>query len=209
MDVADIAARLRAVFENPPRAAISDVIALITVSVREQIGGSPSPSITESFVALEKELLNIYEHSVDHNLAAHLEAFLSVLFTLKQVLPASSVISWFDHLRPALRQPSLLPETKRNLQSLLACALDESTHAAESRSRDFRRRLLQLHIVDAPASGASAEDIVEEVNQHSSEKLMHSTWRENLESILELDLTTSPDVRTTILQVSAWLSYDF
>lgn len=194
MDVADIAARLRAVFEIPPRAAISDAIALITVSVRQHLSESPSPSIVESFVALEKELLDIYEHSVDHNLVAHLEGFLSILFTLRPVLPASSVISWFDHLRPALRQPYLLAESKRNLRSLLASALDESAHAAESRSREFRRRLLQLYIMDASGSGTS-EYIVEEVNQPSSEKRMRSTWRENLESILELDLTTSPDVR--------------
>jgi hypothetical protein len=199
MDVADIAVRLRAVFETPPRAAITDAIALITVSVREQHREPPSPPITESLVALEKELLDIYEHSVDHNSVAHLEAFLSVLFVLRPVLPASSVISWFDHLRPALREPYLSAETKRNLQSLVASALNESAHAAESRSREFRRRLFQLFIVDASGTGASAEDIVEEANQSPSEKRMRCTWRENLESILELDLIASPDVRVTFL----------
>lgn len=199
MDVADIAVRLRAVFEVPPRAAITDAIALITVSIREQHRETPSPPITESLVALEVGLLDIYEHSVDHNSVAHLEAFLSVLFTLRPVLPASSVITWFDHLRPALREPYLSAETKRNLLSLVASALDESAHAAESRSREFRRRLLQLYLVDASGTDISVEDIVEEANQPPSEKRMRRTWRENLESILELDLTTSPDVRVVFL----------
>lgn len=195
MDVADIAARLRAVFEIPPRAVISDAIALITVSVREQVHESTSSPITSSLVELEQELLDIYGNSVDHNSVVHLEAFLSVLFTLRPVLPASSLISWFDHLRPALREPYLSAETKKNLQSLLASALDESAHAAESRSREFRRQLLQLYILDASGSNHSAEDIVEDINQPPAEKRILATWRENLESILEMDLMTSPDVR--------------
>lgn len=193
MDVADVSARLRAVFEVPPRAAISDAIALVTVSVREQMREPSSQASANYLVAFEEQLLDIYEHSVDHSSVVHLEAFLSVLFALRPVLPASSLLSWFDHLRPALREPYLSPETKKNLQALLASALDESAHAAESRSRDFRRQLLQLYTIDA-TTVTEAEDIVEEANESAAEKLVRRTWRDNLEAILEMDLITSPDV---------------
>lgn len=195
MDVDDIEARLRGVFEVPSRSVISDAIALISIAVQEHLQDSSHLSIAESVVEIEKRLLDIYENLVDHTSVPHLEAFLSVLFALRPVLPASSLISWFDHLRPALREPYLSSEVTRNLQSLLASALDESAHASESRSREFRRQLLQLYIVDASEITYSADAIIEEAAHLPAETRVSTTWQENLESILELDLMTSPDVR--------------
>lgn len=141
----------------------------------------------------ERELLVIYENSVNHASVNHLEAFLAVLFALRPVLPASSIITWFDYLRPALREPLLSLDTKKALQSLIASALDEYKHAAESRSREFRRRLLELYILDI--SGLkTAEDSIQELSQTPSEADARRTWKENIESILQIDLLTSPDV---------------
>lgn len=194
MNVAGLVARLHATFEDPPRGAISDVIALISASVREQTQEQGhSPEFTSFLVELERELVHIYENSVNHKSVTHLEAFLAVLFSLRPVLPASSIITWFDHLRPALRAPLLSLETKKSLQSLIASVLDESKHPAESRSREFRRRLLELYIFDI-SGFKTAEESIEELNQNASEVDSRQTWKENIESILEIDLLTSPDV---------------
>lgn len=194
MNVAGIVARLHATFEAAPRAGISDVIAILSVAVREQLQEQGiSPEFASALVELERDLVVIYENSVNHASVAHLEAFLAVLFALRPVLPSSSIITWFDHLRPALREPLLALETKKSLQSLIASALDESKHAAESRSREFRRRLFELYIFDI--SGLkTAEDSIEELNQNSSEEGRRLAWKENIESVLEIDLLTSPDV---------------
>ncbi|KAF8317163.1 hypothetical protein DL93DRAFT_2055741 [Clavulina sp. PMI_390] len=202
MDVVDIVSRVRAAFDTPPRAPISDAIALITASVRDQHReSSDAGSISDSLVNLEKDLLEIYENLVNHIYVPHLEAFLSVLFALQPVLPASSLISWFNHLRPALREPQLSPETKKSLQALVSSALDESTHAAESRSRDFRRQLLHLYIQDSSGTVASADEIVEDLNRTLAEQRTSAAWKENLEAILETDLMTSPDECLAVLNV--------
>jgi hypothetical protein len=194
MNAGDIATRLRATFDVPPTAGISDSVALLSALVREQTQESrTSPEFSSFLVALEEQLLEIYGNNVNHSSVTHLEAFISVLCTLRPVLPASSIITWFDHLRPALREPLLASEVKTNLQILLASALDNSKHATESRSREFRRRIADLYILDA--SGAtSAEDAIEEQNQRPSEREARRVWKENIESILQIDLLTSPTV---------------
>lgn len=192
MDVTDIAQRLRASFDNPPRAPVSDAIALISVSVRQITSGFAGSS-TPFVVPLEQELLNIYENSVEHNSVKHLEAFLSVLFTLRPILPASSIITWFDHLRTTLREPRLGNEAIQGLRDLLTSALIGNTHGTESRSREFRKHILELYLFDA-AQGLSVEETIESVNQSPDESESRKAWKDNLESVLVTDALACPNV---------------
>jgi hypothetical protein len=189
MDVAAIGQRLRASLESPPRAAASDAIALISVSLSSSLPGSSTPFV----VPLEKELLDIYENSVQHNSVKHLETFLSVLFTLRPILPASSIITWFDHLRTALREPRLGKEATQGLRDLLSSALIDNAHVSESRSREFRKRILELYLYDA-AEALSVEEAIESLTHSPDENETRKTWRENLESVLVTDAVACPNV---------------
>lgn len=193
MDVTDVAQRLKLSFEIPPRGSVSDAIALISASVREFSVDSFQACPTW-LAPLEAKLLDVYENSVPHNSVRQLEGFLSVLFTLKSLLPASSIISWFDHLRTALREPRLGMDARQGLREMLGSVLKDPAHSAESRSRDFRRRLLELYLFDASPGVKSAQEVIEDLNRKTEEHEAEKAWKENLECILASDVATSPNV---------------
>ena len=201
MDVELIAQRLRAALEDSPHAHISDVIALVSSSVRsllsDDVTHAPSASTTprpSTFVVqLERVLLDIYETVVDHHSVKHLESFLAILFALRPLLPASSIITWFDHLRTALREPRLGTETTRGLRDLIAHALKDTAYSSESRSGEFRKRILQLYLFDA-LGGGSVEETVEQLNRPRNERESRIAWTENLEQVLLADAMNMPNV---------------
>ncbi|KAF8329400.1 uncharacterized protein EI90DRAFT_3125182 [Cantharellus anzutake] len=198
MDVVDVAQRLKLAFETPPRGSVSDAIALVSASVRE-FNADPSQSHPQWLAPLEVKLLDVYENHVPHNSVKHLEGFLSVLFTLKTVLPASSIISWFDHLRTALREPRLSIDAGKGLREMLSFALKDHAHSAESRSREFRRRLLELYLFDASPAAESSEGVIESLNQKVEDREARKTWEENLERILASDVVSSPNDSFAVL----------
>lgn len=198
MDVKDVSQRIRVAFEDPEAPELSDVLESIGTFVNNALADDneevdTTPDAGPIVTLFETDLFNIYENAVDHSSKQHLEAFLSILIKLGPLLPSSSVITWFDYLRPTLKDPRLSGEATSGLRAFIVSALKDA-HSAESRSRDFRKRVFELYLLDA-SSGRTAEDTVEELNLDDEERERKRVWKENLEHILLTDAGDHPMVR--------------
>lgn len=133
--------------------------------------------------SLENDLQEIHHDLVDHSSFDQTVTFLTVLHHLRPVLPSTSIIStWFDLvLRPALREPKLPTRAVNHAKGLIVCALETSQN--QEKVGEFRRRLLDLYLLDALNEG-SEDDILEwaDLNQQQRHTRMH--WKSNLEDVL-------------------------
>ncbi|EGN95372.1 hypothetical protein SERLA73DRAFT_94725 [Serpula lacrymans var. lacrymans S7.3] len=134
---------------------------------------------------LEEDLQNIHNEAVDHTSLYHTEVFLALLYHLRPIISSTSIIStWFDLvLRPALREPRLPTIALNHATELIIHAAEKVDERYPEKVGEFRRRLLDLYLLDAYNEG-SGEDILEwaELSQVQREK--KSLWKSNLEDIL-------------------------
>jgi hypothetical protein len=174
--------QVRAALESHPDALpLQELLILIDDFVLE-CSSSEEPEVL--LFQLEEDLQKTHHDVVDHSSLFQTEVFLAVLYHLGPVLPSTSVISWFDIvLRPALREPKLPTSAVNHAKELIISALQKTEETYLERVGEFRRRLLDLYLLDAFNEG-SGDDVLEwaELDEEQREKRSH--WKWNLEDIL-------------------------
>ena len=173
---------LRSVLDKAQDApALSEVLASV-----EQFVGECTES-TEPEIKLfqfEEELQSLHHEVIDYSSTYHTEVFLAVLHHLAPILPATSVIAWFDVvLRPALREPKLPTAALIHAKELIISALGKTQDANATRVDDFRRRLMELYLLDAYNEG-SGLDALEWAELTEEEQVRRTRWKHNLQDIL-------------------------
>lgn len=190
MPAAEISKQLRLILENSSEArSVPHLLQLVDEFV--------SSSDADALVQLEDELQQICKDVIDHSIYhSQIKVFLAVLYHLLPILPASSTIStWFDLvLPPALREPKLPQEAVNYAKDIILAALtsispaeDETQGDAEQEKgqvkvRDFRRRLMDLYLLDA-YNESSGDDVLEWAVQGDGQKETSACWKANLEDI--------------------------
>jgi len=149
----------------------------------------------ERIFRLEEELQEIYREGLVYTTLEQTEIFLSVLYHLGSILPSISVISWFDLvLRPALREPKLPTQAVNQAKELIISSLQKENEPYADRMREFRRRLMELYLLDAFNEG-SGEDILEWAELSQDDRHKRTYWKHNLEDILLRFGNERPKVR--------------
>ncbi|KII88629.1 hypothetical protein PLICRDRAFT_111127 [Plicaturopsis crispa FD-325 SS-3] len=166
--------------ESSDALPLSAIVLLADDFVHES-SSSASPE-TDALAHVEEELQQIYHEYTDHKSFLPTAVVLTVLFRLAPVLPATSIISnWFDPLlRPALREPRLPADAVTYAKELIICALHRTD---EEKVREFRRRLLDLYLLDA-FNESSRNDVLEWAELPEDEREKRTRWKANLEDIL-------------------------
>lgn len=160
----------------------------------------------EAAVEIEEELQAIHR-DVGHDLSPReTQVFLAVLYHLRAVLPTASVITlWFDLiLRPALREPNLpLPATE-HASDLVVLALepdvDDGAEQQESMVSAFRRRLVDLYLLDA-FNDASGDDVIAKAELDKVDREKRDRWKSNLENLLLKHGIKHPEARSDRLLI--------
>jgi hypothetical protein len=181
MQNSNLARHVRSVLESLPDALPRHELLNLTDQFVLECSASQEPHVQLS--QLEEDLQKVL-HDVDHSALFQTEVLLEVLYHLGPILPPTSVISWFDIvLRPALREPKLLTTTLNHAKELIIVALRDTQETFLEKVGDFRRRLLDLYLLDAFNEG-SGNDVLEwaELDEEQREKRTH--WKLNLEDIL-------------------------
>jgi hypothetical protein len=177
----DIARQVRQILEGSPDApSLQHVINTIDDSVSEWA----TPSSPQARGLLES-LENLYHQVLDHAVFRQVEAFLTVLYHLRVVIPVASIVStWFDLvLRPALRQPKLPTPAVRFAKELVLVGLVTFDEENTNKTKDFRRRLLDLYLLDAH-SESSSEDALEWAELDKIARDKRGCWKSNLEDVM-------------------------
>jgi hypothetical protein len=190
----DISRQLRLYLEGSSQAlSTQDVYALIDNFVTD-INTSEEPE--SSIGNLENEL-QVIRNTLDLSECARTEALLSVLRHLEPVLSSTSLIStWFDLvLRPALREPNLSHKAITQAKDLVIVALEKPDNKHPEIQGEFRRRILDLYLLDAP-NEASADDVLEWADLPREQRDQRRIWKENLEDILVGFGMDQPEVRS-------------
>jgi hypothetical protein len=177
----DIAWQVRQILEESPDApSLQQVIDTIDNSVSEW--ATPSSLQANSLLG---SLEDLYHQVLNHAVFRQVEAFLTVLYHLRIVIPVASIVStWFELvLRPALREPKLPTSAVGFAKQLVLVALVAFDEENTGKTKDFRRRLLDLYLLDAH-SESSGEDALEwaELDKVSRDK--KECWKSNLEDVL-------------------------
>ncbi|KAJ2925236.1 hypothetical protein H1R20_g11886, partial [Candolleomyces eurysporus] len=130
---------------------------------------------------LEEELVALHQAAIDYSSVDQLEIFLACLFHLERILTPTSVISWFDLiLRPALREPKLSTAALNYAKELIISTLQKPDEVVVG---GFRRRLLELYLLDAFNEG-SGGDALEWAELTEDEREHRRRWKSNLQDIL-------------------------
>ncbi|CAA7265382.1 unnamed protein product [Cyclocybe aegerita] len=171
---------VRSALENAPDALpLADLLALVDELVTE-CKASPDPAT--QIYQFDEDL-----QAIHHEVYASLhqtETFLAVLSRLSDVLPSTSVMSWFDLvLRPALREPKLPTQAVNHAKCLIVSTLQKTNDAYAEKVGDFRRRLLELYLLDAFNEG-SGDDVLEWAELTEEDRQRRTQWKHNLEDIL-------------------------
>ncbi|KAI0703639.1 Hamartin protein-domain-containing protein [Cytidiella melzeri] len=134
---------------------------------------------------LEEDLQTIYDEVIDHSVSLQIRIFLSVLYHLRPILPPVSLIStWFDLvLRPALREPKLPVDAVTHAKELIVSALNPAKQQRKEKVREFRRRLMDLYLLDA-YNESSGDDVLEWAELDDAQKERKACWKANLEDVL-------------------------
>ncbi|KAG6919937.1 hypothetical protein DXG01_013286 [Tephrocybe rancida] len=174
--------QVRSALEAGPDAlSLQELLVLLDDFVLESTS-SPEPEVL--LFHLEEDLQQIHHEVVDHSSLYQTEVFLAVLYHLEPILPATSVISWFDILlRPALREPKLLTSSVKHAKELIVGALQKTDEAYIEKVQEFRRRLMDLYLLDAFNEG-SGDDVLEWARLDEEQRDKRSHWKRNLEDIL-------------------------
>ncbi|KAH9484023.1 Tuberous sclerosis 1 protein-like protein [Psilocybe cubensis] len=173
---------VRSTLENAPDAlSLNDLLSVIDEFVLDCASAEDQePEINQ----LGEDLQSIYDEVVDHSCLQQTEIFLAILYHLGPVLSSISVISWFDLvLRPALREPKLPTQAVSHAKELIISALQKANEIYADKVRDFRRRLLELYLLDA-FNESSGDDVLEWAGLDEEERIKRTHWKHNLEDIL-------------------------
>lgn len=171
-----------AVLKNAPDAIpLTDLLAAIDTFVSEIKSSAASHA---QLFQLEEDLHAIHNEVVDYSSLQQGETILAILFHLKDVLPSTSVISWFDLvLRPALREPKLATEAVKHAQDLVISALKRTNEAYVDKIEGFRKQLLELYLLDA-FNEVSEDDVLEWAELNDEKRQQRTHWKHNLEDLL-------------------------
>ncbi|KAF5386567.1 hypothetical protein D9615_001902 [Tricholomella constricta] len=182
MQNSSLSRQVRSVLESLPDALpLHELLILIDDFVVEC---TSSPESEVLLFQLEEDLQEIHDEVVDHSSLHQTEVFLAVLYHLGPILPSTSVISWFDIvLRPALREPRLPTPSVNHAKELIIAALKKTEESYVEKVKEFRRRLMDLYLLDAFNEG-SGDDVLEwaELDEEQRNKKFH--WKRNLEDTL-------------------------
>jgi len=189
----NVASQVRSTLSNDPEGLpLNDLLAIVNEFVHEC---ASTEELGQRVFELEEELQEIYRDGLVYTTLEQTEIFLAVLYCLGPILPSTSVMSWFDLvLRPALREPKLPTASLNHAKELIISSLQKTNEACAERVKDFRRRLMELYLLDAFNEG-SGDDILEwaELSQEDRHKRTH--WKNNLEDIILSFGNESPKVR--------------
>jgi hypothetical protein len=188
-----LARQVRSVLVGAPDALpISEFLGNVDEFVLE-CSSSPEPEVL--LFHLEEELQKILHEVTDYSSLYQTEIFLAILYHLDPVLPSTFVISWFDLLlRPALREPKLPTTAVTHAKELIVGALQKTQSDYPERVGDFRRRLLELYLLDA-FNESSGDDVIEWAEIGEEEREKRTRWKTNLEDILVKYGNERPEVR--------------
>ncbi|KAJ2917216.1 hypothetical protein MD484_g3210, partial [Candolleomyces efflorescens] len=176
---ASFARSLSSLLEKSPDApSLPELLHLVDELVEESKSwGDVDAQITQ----LEEELVALHHATIDYSSVDQLEIFLACLFHLERILTPSYVISWFDLiLRPALREPKLSTAALNYAKELIISTLQKPDEVAVG---GFRRRLLELYLLDAFNEG-SGGDALEWAELTEDERERRRRWKSNLQDIL-------------------------
>lgn len=191
MQNSNLARHVRSVLESLPDALPRHALLNLTNEFVAECSISHEPHAQLS--QLEEDLQKVL-HDVDLSALFQTEVFLDVLYLLGPILPPTSVISWFDIiLRPALREPKLSTPTLNHAKELIISVLQNTENTFLDKVDGFRRRLLDLYLLDAYNEG-SGDDALEwaELDEEQRERRIH--WKRNLEDILLKSISKRPGV---------------
>ena len=177
----DIARQVRQILEESSDApSLQQLVDTIDDSASEWATPS-SPQAKSLLISLE----DLYHHVLDHAVFHQVGVFLTVLHHLRIVIPVASIVStWFDLvLRPALREPKLPTSTVRFAKELVITGLVAFDEENTSKTKDFRRRLLDLYLLDAH-SESLGEDALEWAELDKVSRGKRECWKLNLEDVL-------------------------
>ncbi|KAG7092375.1 hypothetical protein E1B28_008733 [Marasmius oreades] len=179
MELAELSRQVRLVCESALSQA--DLLASADDFVESSLLSSDIETISSR---LDQELQSVYVEVVDHS-PSHVQLFLALLFHVKSLLSPSSIISsWFDLvLRPALRLPKLSTPAVQQARELVLFALSSDKLACQKKVVEFRRRVLDLYLLDA-FNEVSDEDVLEWAELDGAEREKRAFWKSNLEEIL-------------------------
>jgi hypothetical protein len=177
----DLARQVRLLLEDSPEAPVlSQVVDSIQGAVAEW-SSSPS-SHPQMFLS---SLEDIFHDVVDHDLFNQVDTLLTILYHFRPLIPTISIIStWFDLvLRPALREPKLPTSGVRYAKELILAALEKPDDVNAEKLKDFRRRLLDLYLLDA-FNETSGDDILEFAELDQGQRDRKALWKANLQDVL-------------------------
>ncbi|KAG1754550.1 hypothetical protein EDB19DRAFT_1892526 [Suillus lakei] len=168
--------------EAPDDARLEQALQAVDEFVRE-CAASKEPDVL--LFRLEEELQSFHSDTITHNSLQHTEVLLAILYRLRPLLTSISVIStWFDLvLRPALREPRLSTPAVNHAKELIISAADRTDERYPEKVGEFRRRLLDLYVLDAYNEG-SGDDLLEWAELDQEQRERRSLWKFNLEDIL-------------------------
>lgn len=213
--VVDLCTQLRLFLEPSPDAlCLEEILSRVDVFVLE-CSAAPAPESSTLLSQLEDGLQQIYDEVLGHSLLPHAEVFLAFLHRLKPILSSRSVIStWFDLvLRPVLREPKLSPQAVGHAKQLILIALDPDSNFSNAdsdpvdiekqreRMGDFRRRLMDLYLLDA-FNESSGDDVLEWAGLEQSQREQKACWKANLEDVLVSMGVERPQVSSRKLSLS-------
>ncbi|KAG0705958.1 hypothetical protein DFH29DRAFT_235684 [Suillus ampliporus] len=183
MSITALSHQVRITLEEPlDDARLEQALQAVDEFIRE-CAASKEPDVL--LFQLEEELQLFHSDTITHNSLQHTEVLLAILYRLRPLLTSTSVIStWFDLvLRPALREPRLSTPAVNHAKELIVSAADRGDERYPEKVGEFRRRLLDLYVLDAYNEG-SGDDLLEwaELDQEQREK--RSLWKFNLEDVL-------------------------
>lgn len=193
MSITALSHQVRIILEEAPDdARLEQVLQAVDDFVRE-CAASKEPDVL--LFQLEEELQSFHSDTITHNSLQYTEVLLAILFRLRPLLTSISLIStWFDLvLRPALREPRLSTPAANHAKELIISAAVKTDEKYPEKVANFRRRLLDLYVLDAYNEG-SGDDLLEwaELDQEQREK--RSLWKFNLEDVLVKSGLRQPQV---------------
>ncbi|KAF8061581.1 hypothetical protein FPV67DRAFT_1509482 [Lyophyllum atratum] len=182
----NLSRQVRAVLESSPDALpLHELLILIDDFVLE-CTSSPEPEVL--LFQFEEDLQQLHHEVVDHSSLCQTEVFLAVLYHLGPILPSTSVISW------------LPTPTVNHAKELIISALQKTEASYIEKVEDFRRRLLDLYLLDAFNEG-SGDDVLEWAELDEEQRNKRSHWKWNLEDILMKFGTERPEDLMTELYI--------
>lgn len=195
MLVKDVIQSLRAALISSSSPINLDVVSsLVKVFLSDLHSLSPEDRLAVT-AELESELQITYETLVDPESTEQVQCFLAVLYSLREALAPSSIVSlWFYlAMRPALRNSRLDKTTHDYVKDLVVMTIQSADE--ESRSSEIQKRIMDLYLLDAP-SEHSAVDALEDADLDPEERERRRVWKENLQDILITDGLKRPRVRS-------------